>query len=187
MRSAHTFLWPVVLAVTVAALALLLVVLGHWWPSGSTWYLPVAVASVLLLVTGTTWVSGSSYVIWKYRRWAWWMLAWPVVTALGVTLALTARPDFEDARPQFEEIARQLLSTPGASSSSDMKVGRFDVRMAYDTPQGDVFFSDARTTAFTSESGWVFSPAGTPSTPEGEITTEHLGGPWYRYQLVTTF
>lgn len=187
MRSVRTFLWPAALAITVAALVLLILALGHWWPSGSAWYLPAAVALVLLLVTGATWVCGSIYVITKYRRWAWWMGAWPLVTVLGVALALVARPDFEDARPQFEEVARQLLATREASNTSDLTIGRFDVLMAYDSPEGDVFFSDARTTIFNTEAGWAFSPDGAPTAPAGDITTEHISGPWYRYELVTTF
>ncbi|ABH00788.1 hypothetical protein RHA1_ro11141 (plasmid) [Rhodococcus jostii RHA1] len=188
-RSPRTLLWVVTMAVTAGALMLLIVVWGQWWPSGNAWYLPAAVAVALLLATGAVWALGSIYVLWKHRRWAWWMVTWPLLVALGVALALAARPDFEDSRPEFEETARQLLATPGPTSLSDLKIGRFEVGRAYNTEQGDVFFTDERTTAFTTESGWAYSPDGAPApaSRDGEFTTTHIDGPWYRYELVTTF
>src|SRR5699024_9744150 len=106
MRLARTFLWPIIIALTIAALALLNLALGHWWPSGNAWYLPAAVSVVVLVITGVTWLFCSIYEMTKYRRRAWWMAIWPLVTVLGVTVAFISRPDFEDARPQFKEIAQ---------------------------------------------------------------------------------
>ena len=188
-RSPRTLLWIVTMAFTAGALALLIVVWGRWWPSGNAWYLPAAVALALLLATGTVWGLGSIYVIWRDRRWAWWMVRWPPLAPPGVALAPAARPDFEDSRPEFEETARQLLATPESTPLSDLKIGRFEVGRAYNTQQGDVFFTDERTTAFTTESGWVYSPDGAPApaSRDGELTADHIDGPWYRYELVTTF
>ncbi|WP_190242432.1 hypothetical protein [Rhodococcus ruber] len=172
-----------------ARAVLLTVVWGRWWPSDNAWYLPAALALALLLATGVVWVIGSIYVMWKYRRWTWWMVSWPLLVGLGVTLALAVRPDFEDSRPEFEEVARQLLATPESTSLTDLKIGRFEVGRAYATPQGDVFFTDERTTAFTTESGWAYSPDGAPApaSRDGKFTADHIEGPWYRYELVTTF
>lgn len=189
LRAPHTLLWAVIMTVTVAALVLLTVVWGHWWPSGTAWYLPAAVALALLFATGAIWVIDSIYVRWKHRRGTWWMVTWPLLAAVGVTLALAARPDFEDSRPEFEEVARQLLATPGSTSVSDLRIGRFEVATAYDTQQGDVFFKDNRTTMFSTESGLAYSPDGPPAPPsrDGEFTSEHIDGSWYRYQRVMTF
>lgn len=186
---ARTLLWIVTMTVTAGALVLMTVVWGHWWPSGNAWYLPAAVALALLFATGAVWGLGSIYVIRRDRRWAWWMVGWPLLVALGVTLALAARPDFEDSRPEFEETAHQLLATPESTHLSDLKIGRFEVGRAYNPQQGDVFFTDERSTAFTTESGWVYSPDGAPApaSRDGEFTADHIDGPWYRYELVTTF
>ena len=185
MRSRSTVVWIAVVAVTVVAAVLLIVVWGHWWPSGSAWYLPAAVALGLLVATGAAWLVATILVLGRRRRWAWWMVVWPVVASVGVVVAFAVRPDFEDERPQFEAVAHQLLDTPGSTVLWDLKIGRFEIGRAFDTSAGDVFFTDEWTTIFSSESGWVYSPDGGPEPPsrDGEFSTEHLDGPWYRYDL----
>ena len=188
-RRTPSLLWTALFVVTTVALVLLVVVLGHWWPDDNAWYLPAAVAWLLLVTAGAVWAVSSIYFSWKHRRGEWWMLVWPVLTALGVAVALTARPDFDDARPEFEAIARELLAAPGGLDRYDLEIGRVDIGMAFSTVQGDVFFTDARVWLLTSESGWVYSPDGVPAWPNraGQFTSDHLDGPWYRYTRVMNF
>jgi hypothetical protein len=153
-------------------------------------HLPAGAAAVLLVTTGAAWGIDSIYVLWKRRRWAWWMLTWPVVTALGVALALVAQPESHDVRPDFESVAHQLLAEVEPTSlHDDFEIGRFEVDMVYSTPRGDVFFSDNRRSMFNTESGWAYSPDGAPAPPtrDGEFTAEHHEGPWYRYSRVIDF
>ena len=118
------------------------------------------------------------------------MLAWPVVTLIGVVAALAGPPDFEDQRAEFEVIARQVLDSPEFTALWDVKIGRFEIGHVYANSAGDVFFTDERATLFNGESGWAYSPeGGAPERPgrDGEFSTEHLDGPWYRYKLVRNF
>ncbi|MCX5046706.1 hypothetical protein OG921_26375 [Aldersonia sp. NBC_00410] len=143
----------------------------------------------LVIATGAVWVVDSIYVLWKRRRWTWWMLAWPVATALGVALAFLVQPKFDDARPEFEKAAQQLLNKPEPATVNDFEIGRFEIGTAYSTQQGDVFFSDKRTSVFSTQSGWVYSPDGAPARPtrDGTFSADHIDGPWYRYTLITTY
>lgn len=185
-RKLRTLSWIVVLAVTLTALVLLVLARGHWWPRGSQWYFTTAAAGLLLLATGCIWVISTIVVLRRYRRGAWWMFAWPLTTALGVIVALASGPQFDNDRPQFENIAQRLLATPDSETLDRQRIGRFEVDRVYEMPTGEVYFTDARR-GFTDESGWVYSPSHIPAGREGDLTVENLGGPWFRYRLVMSF
>ncbi len=177
----HHVLWAITMAITVAALVLLFLALGHWWPADTGWYLTAGVAGLLLVAAAIVWGISTMYTVRQHRKWSWWLGLWPVVTALGVGLAIfAAPPDFADTRPQFEAMAQQLLDE-NDSQVFDLRIGRFEVGMAY-VMAGDVYFSDARVTMFSHEGGWVYSPDGPPNSRASDPPPEALGGPWYRYQ-----
>ncbi|MCW4354089.1 hypothetical protein ONR57_12340 [Hoyosella sp. YIM 151337] len=172
-------------AATGVGLALLVLAWGHWWPSGNSWYLTAALGVLLVVAAGVVWMFGSIIVLSRRRQIVWWMLAWPLVTVLGVTFAFLVRPEFEDARPEFEEVAEQLLATPGPTAMYDLKIGRFDILRADDAPDGTVYFADRRETMFNTEQGWLYSPGGMPTARGDRLTIEHLGGPWHRYKMAS--
>ncbi|MCQ4129132.1 hypothetical protein NOU13_32010 [Rhodococcus erythropolis] len=165
---------------TLTALVLLVLARGHWWPSGNDWYFTAAAGALLLLATGCIWAVSTIIVLRRDHRGAWWMLTWPLVSALGVIVALLSAPRFDNDRPEFEVIARQLLATRDSDTLDSQRIGRFEVDRVYEMPTGEVYFTDSRR-GFTSESGWVYSPGHTPAGRDGFLTVENLGGLWYRY------
>jgi len=185
-RKPRTLSSIAVMGTTLTALVLLVLARGHWWPPGNDWYFTAAAAALLLLTTGCIWAVSTIIALRRDHRATWWMLAWPLVTALGVIVALASTPQFDNDRPQFEAIARQLLATPDSHTLDSQRIGRFQVDRVYEMPTGEVYFTDARQ-GFDSESGWIYSPSHTPGGRDGDLTIENLGGPWYRYQLVMNF
>lgn len=186
-RALRTVLWIAFMVVTVAALTILAMAIGHWWPSGNDWYLSAFMAVTLLLVTGCIWGISTIVSMRRHRHVTWWMFAWPLFTAIGVIVALASTPNFDDSRPQFEKIAKELLITPDLETLDGLRIGRFEVGNIYEFPMGEVYFTDARQTAFMTESGWVYSPNGIPTSREGDFSVENIGGPWYRYTLVINY
>jgi hypothetical protein len=174
---------PVNLAVTVVALVVLVLAAGHWWPAGNGWFLAAGPAVLVLLVCGGVWAIRSLYVTGQDQRWSWWIAPWPLVVALGVSAALVVRPGFTDARPQFEAIAQQALAAPGLAQRDGSRTGRFEIDRVRETSFGEVFFVSARGTGFNTQSGWVYSPNGTPHGFD-DFTATPLGGPWYSYTAV---
>lgn len=184
-RSPRTALWVVVMIGTIVASVLLILAWGHWWPSGGDWYFTAAAAILLLLIAGGIWVVSSVVAVVRYRTWSWWMVAWPLTAVAGIGLAFASAPSFDDARPQFEEVAQQLLASPDPATLGTSQIGRFEVRRIYDTPTGEVYFVDARQSLFGNESGWIYSPDHIPGEWAGNLTVENFTTGWYRYQLVS--
>lgn len=142
-RRSRIFSWIAVMGATLTALVLLVLAKGHWWPPGNNWYFTTAAAGLLLLTTGCIWATSTIIALRRDHRGTWWMLAWPLVTALGVIVALASAPQFDNDRPEFENIARQLLAAPDSHTLDSQRIGRFQVNCVYEIPTGEVYFTDA--------------------------------------------
>lgn len=154
-----------VMGATLTALVLLVLARGHWWPPGNDWHFTAAAAALLLLTTGCIWAVSTITVLRRDHRGAWWMLTWPLVTALGVIMALVSAPRFDNGRLQFEAIAQRLLTTPDSDTLDSQRIGRFEVDRVYEMPTGEVYFTDSRR-------GLPASRAGStpPATPLPAVT-----------------
>lgn len=180
LNVSHHVRWAGTMVITVGALVLLLLAMGHWWPAGTNWYLTAALAGVVLSVAALVWAISALHTIGYRRHWSWWLLLWPVVAAIGVAGAVyVAPPEFSDARPEFDAMAQHLLDRGNQASLDDLRIGRFEVRRAY-VMSGNVYFVDARRSMFALNQGWVYSPDGPPGLWHGD--PESIGGHWYRYQ-----
>ncbi|WP_182357530.1 hypothetical protein [Tomitella gaofuii] len=176
----HHVRWAVTMAGTAAALILLLLSMGHWWPRGFAWMFTAAAGWAMLALAALCWAISTVYTIGYRRSWSWWQLLWPVVTALGSTVALVVvPPEFADARPEFDAAAMQALDAGMPTSPDGFRIGRFEVGRVY-VRSGDVYFVDARNTMFNLEQGWAYSVDGPPEPSYG--THEPLDGHWFRYE-----
>ncbi len=110
------------------------------------------------------------------------MVAWPLIATVGVLAAFAAPPSFADAASRFEAVAQELRERPGVGSLDRQRIGLFEVASVVESPNGEVYFADARTTMLSSESGWAYSPSGPPTGIGQRFRADHVGGPWYRYQ-----
>lgn len=180
---------PIHLAITLVPVIVLVCLYYDWWPSryGSFgWADPVLVGPVallMLLVCGAVWAFRSLYVVGQDRRWTWWILAAPtMVLAVVGTILLFPRPSFNDMRPQFEQVARDLLAGT-ERSRSHFEIGRFDISYTHTDDDGTVYFVDGGGFGLTVSSGWAYSPQGRPAGFD-DFTATHLGGPWYEFTAV---
>jgi hypothetical protein len=121
---------------------------GHYWPTGRSGLLTVAAALFVVLGAGLGWALRVAFDRYHGQRWRWHNSALPLVVLIAVGAAMLVRPDFEHARPQFEQIAADLRASPERSYAHDLRIGRFDVDVAYDTITGEVYFHDARSCPF---------------------------------------
>lgn len=160
-----------------------------WWPSryGSlAWVDPLlfgAAAVLVLLFCGAVWAVRTLYVVGRDRTWSWWIAAAPaLILAVAGTISLLAHPSFEDTRPQFEQVALDLLAS-SEPSRSHVEIGRFDLSYVRKDPDGTVYFIEDGGLGLTVSSGWAYSPHGTPVGFD-DFTATHLGGPWYEFTAV---
>jgi len=77
-------------------------------------------------------------------------------------------------------------ATSVSHTLESQRISRFQVDRVYETPTGEVHFTDERR-GFDSESGWVYSPGHTPGCRDGDLIVENLGGPRCRYHLVMNY
>jgi hypothetical protein len=180
---------PIQLTFTVLPVLILLCIYYDWWPSrygNSSWADPLlfgAVALLILAVTGLVWAIRALYVLGQDRRWSWWIAPAPAVVLLAVaTMLLAPRPSFDDTRPEFEQVAHELLADP-APVLSDLEIGRFDITTALVGEDGIVYFIEDGGLGLTDSSGWAYSPNGIPSGFD-DFTATHIGGPWYEFVSV---
>ncbi|MGK8525343.1 DUF1109 domain-containing protein [Nocardia asteroides] len=179
---------PIHLASTVVPVVVLVCLYYDWWPSryGSFWVDPLLVgaASVLvLLVCGLVWAIRTLYVVGRDRTWSWRIAAAPaLIIVVAGAVTLLPRPSFEDTRPQFEQVALDLLAS-SEPMCSELEIGRFDIRYARKDPDGTVYFIEAGGIGLTVSSGWAYSPHGPPIGFD-DFTATHLGGPWYAFTAV---
>ncbi|MFI6429703.1 DUF1109 domain-containing protein [Rhodococcus oryzae] len=179
------------LCVLVATLLSVAVLLGlyYGWPmvGGDLQYdrqIFIAMpAFLVLVVAGLLWVL---HCLWPSilgrRTWPWWSAATPAV-ALSAFLVVVLFPwgRFDEARPQLETIAHEVLAEPEGVRSG-VKIRGLDIsRVAHHG--GAVYFIEADN-SFGTTRGWIYSPDGSPD-PEGQRyfgSIEHLGGPWYEFE-----
>ncbi|APE09299.1 hypothetical protein ACFYRW_03950 [Rhodococcus pyridinivorans] len=173
------------LGIAALAGAALVAASGHYWPTGRSDLLVVAAAILVLLGVGLGWALRMAFDRAHGRRWRWHTSALPSVVLVAVGIAMLVRPDFEHARPQFEQIAADLRASPERSYAHDLRLGRFDVDVAYDTTAGEVYFHDARSWPVPHSSpGWVYFPDRTPRDIE-RLNLASIGKGWYRFDNVT--
>ncbi|MEU1957472.1 DUF1109 domain-containing protein [Nocardia sp. NPDC019304] len=180
---------PIHLAFTFVPVVVLVCVYYDWWPSRYgcfAWADPLlfgAAAVLVLLICGAVWAVRTLYVVGRRRTWSWWIAAAPaMIFAVAGTIALLPRPSFEDTRPQFEQVALDLLAS-SESSRSRFEIGRFDISYARKDPDGAVYFIEDGGLGLTVSNGWAYSPHGTPVGFD-DFTATHLGGPWYEFTAV---
>lgn len=176
-------------ATVVFAVAVLVCLYYDWWPSrfGSMrWADPLLAAAgalVLLAVAGLLWMIRTLYLLGRDRRWSWWVLPVPLtVLAAGLLVVLAPRTSFDEMRPDFERVARELLAGPD-TVRSDFEIGRFDIAYARADSGGAVYFVEAGGLGLDSSSGWAYSPNGRPAGFD-DFSATHLAGPWYEFTAV---
>ncbi|MER7454270.1 DUF1109 domain-containing protein [Nocardia beijingensis] len=177
------------LAFTFVPVVVLVCAYYDWWPSryGSfAWVDPLlfgAAAVLVLLICGAVWAVRTLYVVGRDRTWSWWIAAAPaLILAVAGTISLLPHPSFEDTRPQFEQVALDLLAS-SEPSRSHVEIGRFDISYVRKDLDGTVYFVEDGGLGFTVSSGWAYSPHGTPVGFD-DFTATHLGGPWYEFTAV---
>ncbi|MGW6374541.1 DUF1109 domain-containing protein [Rhodococcus sp. NPDC055112] len=178
----------IVLAMTVLSIAVLLCIHYDWQPArygnltGADQFFYGAPALLVLALAGLIWAIRTLFVVGEDWRWSWWILAAPGVVIVAVLVGMLWPPmTFDDPRPEFERIARQLLAEPG-SQLVDIEIGGFEISSVRSGPAGEVRFTDADGFVFTTVSGWVYSPNRAPSESDSrEFSSTHLGGPWYEF------
>lgn len=180
---------PIVAAAAVSAVAVLVCRYYGWWPSrfGSMrWADPLLAAAgalVLLAAAGVLWMIRTLYVLGRDRRWSWWVLPVPLtVLAAGMMVILAPRTTFDEMRPDFERVARELLAGPD-TVRSNIEIGRFDIAYARADSGGAVYFVEAGGLGLDTSSGWAYSPNGRPAGFD-DFSATHLGGPWYEFTAV---
>lgn len=180
---------PIHLTFTVVPVLILVCSYYDWWPSrygSSSWADPLlfgAAALLILAVVGPVWAIRTLYVIGADRRWSWWIVPAPTVVIVAVaTVMLVPRPSFDDTRPEFEQLARELLADP-EPRYSHLEIGRFDISYARADDDGVVYFIEDGGLGLTVSSGWAYSPNGVPAGFD-DFTATHLGGPWYEFIAV---
>jgi hypothetical protein len=110
-------------------------------------------------------------------------VAAPTVVLVAVAMVtLVPRPSFDDTRPEFERVARELLADP-EPLHSDLEIGRLDIHTAMSGNDGVVYFIEDGGLGLTVSSGWAYSPNGVPAGFD-DFTATHLGGPWYEFVSV---
>lgn len=168
-----------------AASVLLVAAAGRWWPDDQNTSLAIAAAALVLAATATLWVGALFLALLGRGRFSPWMGIYPAMIFCTIVATVNARPVFDDYRPEFEEVAAQLLAEPGRNYMSDVQIGRFSLANIYDTNDGEVYFHDARRNLLPdSNPGWIYSPDRTPNGAE-RLGLENIGGGWYRFENVT--
>lgn len=179
---------PVLLGVTVAAVAALVFLLADWWPGASNltdadrlfFGVPVV---LVLLVTGLVWAIKTLYVVGRDRRWSRWILAAPAVVIAGMLLAAALPvPDFESARVDLDAYVAAMPDDLGFRAE-DVRVGGLEMSRVFVGHDGAVYFVDDDATFLSLSSGWVYSPRQVPAG-YAEFTATDLGGGWYSYTEV---
>lgn len=179
----------IIAAATAAPLVALLCVYYDWPRTsiGSLGFigtnLIVWTALPALVVAGGFWLAATLHYWDRRRSWSWRIAVAPALVYATLVGGLLLPPgDFDDARPQLEQVARELLANP-SSSRSDLRFGGVLISDARVQKDGNVYFVDAHNSDF-SMVGWVFAPDG-PPTGRRWVELKDLGGHWYRYEYGT--
>ena len=175
----------VVLLATVVAILVLLGVYYEWWPLGDMTYdrklLVAAPALLVLVVAGLGWLIKLVKFVASEHRWSWWIAAAPAAIVTGIVVTVLFLPaGFDDARPQLERIAQEIIDNPN-STQSDIDVDGVDIARAEQRADGGVYFiEDDR--SFGSTRGWIYSPDHVPGGTRVFLSLTNIGGPWYQFE-----
>ncbi|WP_164873412.1 DUF1109 domain-containing protein [Rhodococcus xishaensis] len=139
-----------------------------------------AIGSLALSIAGLVWAVRTLYFVGRDRKWSLWVAAAPFVVISGVAIALAFPPSsFDEARPEFEKVAQEILKDPDRSRS-DLTIGGLDISLVIRGGNGSVFFYDADGYVGTFVSGWIFSPNVVPESG-GTWTFEMISEDWYKF------
>ncbi|WP_107984290.1 DUF1109 domain-containing protein [Rhodococcus sp. OK519] len=182
---------PIVAILTALPVGLLFCLHYGLWPSrfGSfQWaepFLFFAGALLALGVLGLVWAIRTLIFVVEERRWSWWILLAPLIVLGAVVLGAAVPPTpFDEMRPEFEQVARELLASPGSDRAREnVEIGRFDISRVFEGRDSEVYFREEPWLGFGTSTGWVYSPNGEPSGFDDFSSTD-LGGPWYEYKSV---
>jgi hypothetical protein len=175
---------------TVVPVVVLLCVYYDWWPlSGNMEYLHklLIAAPALLVLAGAAleWIFCTFLYVKRVRRWSWSIAAAPgVVIAAALIGFVFPRPSFDDARPQFEQVAQDIIDRPG-STRSNFGIDGIDIASVGRRGDGGVYFVDADNSV-ASKTGWIYSPERKPDD-NGRvfIVLTDIGGGWYEFEYGT--
>ncbi|WP_164874144.1 DUF1109 domain-containing protein [Rhodococcus spongiicola] len=140
----------------------------------------LAIGSLALSIAGLAWAVRTLYFVGRDRKWSLWVAAAPFVVISGVAVALAFPPrSFDEARPELEKVAQEMLKGPDRSRN-DLTIGGLDISLVIRGGNGSVFFYDADGYVGTFVSGWIFSPNVVPESG-GTWTFEMISEDWYKF------
>jgi hypothetical protein len=183
--------WPMDLAAVIATIGL---IAGCSAPGG---YFPYNLLFTLLwLVLGGVWLA--RVLVWvllnrtsppispmKVHNWRRWAVVpfLAILTLLAPVFSFPVRVRFAISRNQLNRLAQQAAASgPRALNrftAPTQRAGAYWVSVDAVKPDGEVDFWVTGTEFFRSFGGFVYSPSGEPSDPEGSF--EPLGGNWYEW------
>lgn len=179
---------PIVLAVTVVAVAVLVFLVADWWPgtrnlTDADRLFYGGFSALVLLITGLVWAIKTLYVLGRDHRWSWWIAAGPAAVAFGaVTAWVLPVPGFDSARTEFDAYVAAMPDDP-RFRVEDVRLGGVEISSVYRGGDGAVYFVDDDAGFLSVSSGWVYSPAGAPAGHD-DFTVTALGDGWYSYTVV---
>ncbi|BCF86698.1 hypothetical protein RQCS_62430 (plasmid) [Rhodococcus qingshengii] len=184
-RSSRTPPGLVILLTSVVALLVLLGVYYEWWPLGDMTndrkLLVAAPALLILAASGLGWLIKLVKFVASEHRGSWWNAAAPAAIAAGIAVMMVFPPaGFEDARPQLERIAQEIIDSPN-STQSDIGVGGVDNSRVERRADGGVYFIEADH-SFGSTRGWIYSPGHAPDGTRVFLSLNSIGGSWYQFE-----
>lgn len=181
----RTVLTSVIAFLTLLATGTLLALNCEWGPFAGMEYdlmLLIAAPAILVLISaGMLWLV-QVLMSFGNKQWRSWQLAIaPGIVVFAVVGIFVAPGDgFDDARPRMEQIAQEIVSTPG-NTKSNIKIGRVDIARVEQRIDGAVYFIDADG-SFGSTRGWIYAPNGEPVGSQPFISLTSAGGPWYAFE-----
>ncbi|MCZ4557869.1 hypothetical protein O4215_20095 [Rhodococcus maanshanensis] len=181
----RTVVTLIIVLLTLLATGTLLALYYGWGPFDGMKYdrmlLIAAPALLVLVIAGVLWLIQVAVSFRSKQRRSWWLAVAPgivVLAAVGV-FAIPAA-GFDEARPEMERIAHEIVATPG-SIKSNIKIGKLDISRVEQMSDGTVYFIDADT-SFGSTTGWIYAPNGEPVGTRPFISLTPVGGPWYEFE-----
>lgn len=112
------------------------------------------------------------------RDWTWSVAAAPAIVIVALVVGVMfPRGGFDEARPELEQIAQEVLADP-ESVRNGVQFGSVDISRVEERG-GAVYFFDSDN-SFGTTYGWIYSPDGPPSWVSAQV--EHIDGPWYEFE-----
>lgn len=184
----HTATAPgfAVLTGTVLGVVVLLCVHLDWAPfvensTGPDRLVGLVTGGILLGVVLLVWAIKTLYLLGREHRWSWKVAAVPVVVLAGLVAGWVFQPaSFDDARPEMEQVAAEMLREDRPNSRRDLSLGGLEISLAHRQSDGRVYFHDADGFVGSTVRGWVYSPSGEPVGSTAR-RFEKLSGDWYSF------